>query len=137
MKTYKLISLVLLLLFACTGTLFFFFPEKVLDLFNTMSWWFGMVQSPLVSFDFFQILAVAYMYLVSVLAFFMIRNPESRTYPFLLINAKIASSGLSLAFFVLHEHLLIYLANCVIDALIAGVVLILYVNMRKLAWVSH
>ena len=137
MKTYRIISLILMLLFACTGILFLFFPENVQGLFNTMSTWFGMVQSPVIDFNFYLILAVGYMYLVSLLAFLMFRHPENRYFPFLLVNAKFASSVLSLAFFILHAQYLIYLTNFVVDGVIGIAVLVLYLKTRRLVWASQ
>ena len=136
MKVYRPLSLALALLFAATGVLFLFFPDDVLSLFNAISSWWGMVQSPVAGFSFYLILAVGYMYLVTILAFLMFRHPENRDFPFLLLNAKTASSVLSLTLFLLHAHYLVYLANFVVDGLIAILVLVLYVSSRRLAWAS-
>jgi hypothetical protein len=136
MKLHRPISLALMLVFAATGLLFLFFPDNVLALFNTISSWWGMNQTPETGSSFYLILAVGYMYLVTLLAFLMFRHPENRSFPLLLVNAKMASSVLSLAFFLLQAHYLIYLANFVVDGLIGIVVLKLYVNARRLAWAS-
>ena len=136
MKLYKPISLALTLVFAATGMLFLFLPDNVLALFNTISSWWGMTPTPVTGFSFYLILAVGYMYLVTVLAFLMFRHPENRSFALLLINAKMASSVLSLAFFLLQAHYLIYLANFVVDGLIGVMVLALYVNARRVAWAS-
>jgi hypothetical protein len=55
---------------------------------------------------------------VALLAWLMFRHPENSTYPGLLVNAKLATSFLSLGFFVFHQPFLIYLANFVVDGLI-------------------
>ena len=136
MKLYKPISLSLALAFAATGMLFLFAPHNVLALFNSLSSWWGMSQTPETGFSLYLILAVGYMYLVTVLAFLMFRHPENRSFALLLINAKVASSVLSLAFFLLQAHYLIYLANFVVDGLIGIVVLALYVSARRVAWAS-
>ena len=65
------------------------------------------------------------MYLVALLAWLMFRHPESPIYPLLLANGKIATSLISLGFFLVHAHLLIYLANFVVDGAIGAGVLIM------------
>jgi hypothetical protein len=136
MKMYKPVSLVLMLLFAITGILFLSLPDKVMEFFNTLSSSFGLQPAPVIGWNFYLILAVGYMYLVTLLAFLMFRRPANRSFPLLLIHAKLASSVLSLAFFLLQEHYLIYLANFIIDGAIGLVVLTLYLKMRKTEWVS-
>ena len=134
MRLYRPLSLVFMLLFAATGLLFLAFPGDVLGLFNSISSRFGMLQSPTDGLSFFLILAVGYMYVVTVLAFLMFRHPENRSFPLLLINAKLASSVLSLALFLMHEPYLIYMTNFVIDGLIGATVLFLYLKTRSVRW---
>jgi hypothetical protein len=136
MNIYKAVSLTLMLLFAVTGGLFLAIPDKVMIFFNTLSASFNMQQSPVTGWNLYLILAVGYMYMVTLLAFLMFRRPENQYFPLLLTNAKLASSLLSLAFFLLHEHYLIYLANFIIDGVIGMVVLTLYLKKRKKAWAS-
>jgi hypothetical protein len=136
MKVYRPLSLVLMLVFAATGLLFLFFPDNVLTLFNTISSGWGMAQSPVTGSSFYLILATGYMYLVTILALLMFRHPENRYFPLLLINAKMASSGLSLALFLLQAHYLVYLANFAVDGAIGAAVLMLYLRARRGAWVS-
>jgi hypothetical protein len=138
MKWYRPLSLVLAAIFAITGLLFLFMPEKVVSLFNSLSLYLGMVQSPVTGFTFYLILAVGYMYLVTVLAFLMFRNPGNGYFPMLLAQAKLASSILSLGLFVTQAHYLIYLANFIIDGVIGSLVIVLYFKMRgATAWASH
>ena len=134
MKMYRPLSLVMTVLFAAAGILFLFFPDNVLGLFNSISSVLGMTQSPVNGPNFYLILAVGYMYVVTLLAFLMFKHPENRQFPFLLANAKLASSVLSLALFLFDAHYLIYLANFVVDGLIGIVVLGLYINARSVAW---
>ena len=137
MKIYRLVSIILMFLFAVTGLLFLFIPDQVLTLFNNFSSFFKMPESPVNGFNFYVILTVGYMYLVTVIAFLMYRHPENKYLPQLLAHAKIASSFLSLAFFLLQAHYLIYLVNFVIDGVIGIAVIILYIKMGRLAlWVS-
>jgi hypothetical protein len=131
MKIYRPVSIVLMLLFAVTGLLFLFIPGQVLSLFNDISSSLGMRQSPVTGLSFYLILAVGYMYLVTVLAFLTYRHPENKYFPQLLAHAKIASSVLSLALFLLDAHYLIYLANFIIDGFIGAFVLVLYFKQGK------
>ena len=134
MKGYKTLSFILMLLFAITGILFLVLPDKVIAFFNTLSVFPGLLQSAVIDWNFYLILAAGYMYLVTVLAFLMFRHPQNRQLPLLLTHAKLASSILSLAFYLLHAHYLIYLANFIIDGVIGIVVLALYLKMRKTEW---
>ncbi len=134
MKGYKTLSFILMLLFAITGILFLVLPDKVIAFFNTLSVFPGLLQSPVIDWNFYLILAAGYMYLVTVLAFLMFRHPQNRQFPLLLTHAKLASSILSLVFYLLHAHYLIYLANFIIDGVIGIIVLTLYLKMRKTEW---
>jgi hypothetical protein len=136
MRLYKSISFILMLLFAVTGLLFLGIPDKVLALFNTLSSPLGLPHSQITGWSFYLILAVGYMYLVTVLAFLMFKHPVNHYFPFFLVHAKLASSVLSLAFFVLQAHYLIYLANFIIDGAIGIIVLAFYLKMRKTVWAS-
>jgi hypothetical protein len=137
MKIYSLAGIVLAIMFAITGLLFLFVPDQVLILFNTLSPSLGMPASPVTGWNFYLILAAAYMYMVTVLAFLMFRYPENKYFPQLLAQAKIVSSILSLALFLFHAHYLIYLSNFIIDGLIGVAVVTLYVRQGKLVqWAS-
>ncbi len=58
--------------------------------------------------SFFGVLAAAYMYVVTVLAWLMYRFPREKAYPMLLANAKFASSALSCSsLFAVHAHWLV------------------------------
>jgi hypothetical protein len=135
MKMYRATSLTLTILFAITGILFLGIPDKVIAFINTFSSSLGMLQAPIIERNFYLILAVGYMYLVTTLAFLMFRHPENHYFPLLLTHAKIGSSILSLALFLLHAHYLIYLVNFIIDGLIGIAVLTIYMKMRKMEWV--
>ena len=137
MRFYRSISLMLMILFAATGIIFLSIPDRVLILFNTFSGVLGTQRAPLDGWSFYLILAVGYMYLVSILAFLMYKRPENRYFPLLLTHAKLASSVLSLALFLLHANYLIYLANFVVDGVIGSVVLVLYLKTRRTIWVFN
>lgn len=116
----------LAVLFAVVGLLFLCIPGGVLAFFNTLSKPLGLPLAPKESGVIFHALAVGYMYLVTLLAWSMFRQPDSRVYPLLLAHAKIASGIISLLLFVIQNTYLIYLANGIIDSLLGIGVLIIY-----------
>lgn len=133
MKLYRLISLALAVIFALVGLIFLFMPNGVLSFFNDISQYLDMPLSPVQGVNFYLILAVGYMYLVTWLAYFMYRYPADRRFPLLLANAKLASSILSFYLFWLQQPYLIYITNGVIDGSIGIMVLFFYWKMKKVA----
>jgi len=123
-RLYRAASLVMAISFAVVGLIFLFTPDGVVSLFNALSIRMGVPPAGPAA-GFYLVLAVAYMYLVTLLAGWMFLRPENDTLPVLLINAKAASSLLSFGLFALREPALIYLANGVVDGLIALGVLVL------------
>ncbi len=105
--------------FAVVGIIFLIIPGQVLAAFNWLSRGIGLPESATAGFGFYLGLAVAYMYVVTVLAWMIARHPSDRVYPWLLVQAKAASSLLSLLLFAVDEQYLIYLANFVVDGVIA------------------
>lgn len=75
--------------------------------------------------SFFGVLAAAYMYVVTVLAWLMYRFPREKAYPMLLANAKFASATLSFLLFAVHAPWLIYLVNGILDAGLGFVALLM------------
>jgi len=130
MRLYKLFSLTAAAIFAVVGVIFLFFPESPLVFFNHMSGYFGLPQSPVQGIGFYLILASAYMYVVALLAYLMYRHPEQKAYPFMLAQAKLASSLISIYLFIKHQPYLIYLANFAVDGLI-GTTAILLMHANK------
>jgi uncharacterized membrane protein YhhN len=118
-RMYKLTSLSLSIIFGIVGLIFLVIPEHVLNFFNKISPSLGFMESPVQGVGFYLILAVAYMYLVMMLAYLMYKHPENPTFPFLLISGKSASSILSFVVFVIDYQFLIYLTNGIVDGLIA------------------
>jgi hypothetical protein len=131
MRAYKLISLSLAIVFAVVGLIFLIIPNTVLMFFNDISNYLGMPQSSVQGVNFYLVLAVGYMYLVTLLAYFMYRCPQDKRLTLLLANGKLASSILSLYFFLMLQPYLIYIINCIIDGLIGILVLFLYLRMKK------
>lgn len=132
MKFYQLFSLILTIIFAAVGLVFLFIPNQVLVFFNYVSIYLGMPQSPVQGANFYLILAVAYMYTVTLLAWAMYKNPQEKKYPFLLANAKLASAVVSLYLFVVYQPYLIYMTNCVVDGCIGLLALYFLQNLHKL-----
>jgi len=132
MTIYRAVSLVLAIVFAMTGGLFLASPDTPIAFINSLLPSLGLPQAPLQGWSFYLILAVAYMYLVTVLAFSMFRHPENRTFPLLLAHAKFASSLLSLGLFFLDARYLVYVANFAVDGVIGLVVVLLCLRTRDL-----
>jgi hypothetical protein len=133
LRAYRIISLMLSIIFLAVGFLFLLIPGKVLSFFNTVSGCLGFPPSPVDSIDFYLVLAVAYMYLAALLAFQMWRHPENRHFPLLLAHGKIASSLLSILLFAIRWPYLIFLANFVVDGLIGIVALIFSSKIKRIS----
>jgi hypothetical protein len=131
MKFYRLFSLSCAVIFAVVGILFLCWSDGVIVFFNMFSSRIGMMVTPVPPVHFYLILAVAYMYLVTVLACLMARNPGTAMLPLLLANAKLASALLSFGFFILHNPHLIYLTNGIVDGSLGLVCLYFYSAIRK------
>ena len=131
MKYYRTFSLLMAIVFAIVGLIFLFLTDGVLELFNAIASYSGMKQSPVVETNFYLILAVGYMYLVSLLAYLMYKHSDNLFFPLLLTHAKLASSVLSLGLFIWHQPYLIYIANCIVDGSIGLLVLYFYLKIRK------
>jgi hypothetical protein len=133
LRLYKLISLALFFIFLLVGSLFLFLPVRVLDFFNTLSSYVGISSSPTGSIHFYLVLAVAFMYLVAVLALLMFRHPENSYFPLLLANGKMASSMLSLYLFLSQHPYLIFLVNCVVDGVIGIAAFMFYRRIKHIS----
>jgi hypothetical protein len=125
----KALGLGLAAVFALVGGAFLLLPRGTLALFNAVSRRLGMVEGPLEP-TFFGVLAAAYMFVVTVLAWRMFRSPEESLYPLLLAQAKLASSVLSFLLFALRAPWLIYLVNGIVDGALGLVVLSVYRRIR-------
>jgi len=128
MKYYRTFSLLMVFIFAVVGFIFLFLTNGVLVFFNSIAAHVGMKQSPVEGVNFYLILASGYMYMVSMLAYMMYKHHDNHYFPFLLANAKIASSVLSLCFFILHQPYPIYIVNCIVDGSIGLLVLYFYLS---------
>jgi hypothetical protein len=128
-RLYRPASLLMAITFGVVGVIFLFLPAGVLGFFDAFSTQVGLQPSGQAA-GFYLVLAVAYMYVVTLLAGWMYLRPENDTLPVLLINAKAASALLSFGFFALRQPALIFLANGVVDGLIAVGVLVLYLKPK-------
>ena len=128
---YKGTSLSLAVVFGIVGMVFLLIPGDVLSFFNRISPGLGFTESPVQGTGFYLVLAVGYMYLVTILAGFMYRYPKNTVYPLLLCHGKIASAVLSILLFAFHEPFLLYLGNGIVDGGIGIVVLIIYFHKKS------
>jgi hypothetical protein len=131
MKLYRAFSLAMFVVFCLVGILFLTIPSDVLSFFNSLSEPLGLAQAPTQVSYFYLGLAVAYMALVSALAFLMLRNPTNHYFPLLLAVGKISSSALSLALFVLVQRSLICLTNSVVDGTIGTAAALFTIGIRR------
>jgi hypothetical protein len=106
-------------IFAAVGIVFLAIPNQVLAAFNHLAGGLGWPASPTDGYTLYLALAVGYMYVVTLLAWKIARQPGERTWPTLLVHAKAASAVVCLGLFALQELYLLYLANFVVDGAIA------------------
>lgn len=130
-RIYKSYSLILSILFALVGVLFLFIPDRIVLFFNSGSDWFGLPPAPLPQNAFYRILAVGYMYLVTLFAICMYKYPQKRLCVALLAHAKWFSALLSAGFFTFHQPFMIYLCNAVIDGAIGFSALWIYLKIKQ------
>jgi len=131
MRFYRPVSLFMCVVFALVGLLFITIPAGVINFFNGLSPALGMQVMPVENHGFYLILAAGYMYLVALLAFLMYRHPLDENFPLVLLNAKLATSLLSLAMFLFQEQFLIYVVNFAIDGFLGGVILCFYLTLTR------
>ena len=132
LNIYRFISIALTIIFAIVGIVFLCMSDGVLVFFNRISIVIGMEQVEPLGEHFYLILAVAYMYLVALLAFLMYRDPNNAVFPLLLFNAKAASSAISFLLFIVDRHFLIYITNGVVDGFLAILVFVMYRYAKNL-----
>ncbi len=101
--------------------------------FNRLSHFLGLPQSSVPDFNFYIVLAVAYMYLVALLALLMYWHPKNRYFPLLLANGKIASSLLSFYLLIIHQPYMILIVNCVVDGLIGIAAFMFYKKIKRIS----
>ncbi len=122
---YRVVSAGLCAAFALVGAIFLLAPDAVLAFFDGWARRMGGLGPAGPADPFFVALAVAYMVVVTILAWAMFRHPRDTAAPRLLAQAKLASSLASFGLCALRQPYLILLANGVVDGAIAALVLLL------------
>jgi hypothetical protein len=117
-STYRILSITLAIAFGAVGIIFLVLTNDLLQFFNTLSAPLGLPAMHAEGARFYVVLAIAYMYCVTMLAILMYRHPETAAYPHLLAQAKFVSAGLSFLFAFVESPLLILLANGLVDGAI-------------------
>jgi len=107
--------------FAVVGILFVAVPSGVLDVISDVGEWFGNnTRAPHTQEDLW--LALSFAYMVVITGICLVAQMDVVRYrPLLLVLAagKTASSLGSLAFFLIDEHVFIYLLNFLVDGFLA------------------
>jgi nitric oxide reductase large subunit len=107
--------------FAVVGILFIAVPSGVLDVISDVGEWFGnTTRAPHTQEDLW--LALSFAYMVVITGICVVAQMDVVRYrPLLLVLAagKTASSLGSLAFFLIDEHVFIYLLNFLVDGFLA------------------
>jgi nitric oxide reductase large subunit len=107
--------------FAVVGILFIAVPSGVLDVISDVGEWFGnTTRAPHTQEDLWLALSFAYMVVITGICI-VAQMDVVRYRPLLLVLAagKTASSLGSLAFFLIDEHVFIYLLNFLVDGFLA------------------
>ncbi len=107
--------------FAVVGILFIAVPSGVLDVISDIGEWFGNdTRAPHTQEDLWLALSFAYMVVITGICL-VAQMDVARYRPLLLVLAagKTASSLGSLAFFLIDEHVFIYLLNFLVDGFLA------------------
>jgi len=121
-ENFVVLSLRLLAIsFAVVGILFIAVPSGVLDVISDVGEWFGnSTRAPHTKEDLWPALAFAYMVVITGICL-VAQMDVVRYRPLLLVLAvgKTASSLGSLAFFLVDEHVFIYLLNFLVDGFLA------------------
>jgi nitric oxide reductase large subunit len=114
--------------FAVVGILFIAVPSGVLDVISDVGEWFGNdTRAPHTQEDLW--LALSFAYMVVITGICLVAQMDVVRYrPLLLVLAagKTASSLGSLAFFLIDEHVFIYLLNFLVDGFLALISLWLF-----------
>jgi nitric oxide reductase large subunit len=118
----------LALSFAVVGILFIAVPSGVLDVISDLGNWIGSFpRAPHTQEDLWLALAFAYMVVIAGICL-VVQADVVRYRPLLLVLAvgKAASSLASLAFYLVDEHVFIYLLNFLVDGALTLVALWLW-----------
>jgi len=120
--------------FAVVGILFLAVPSGVLDVISDVGEWFGNdTRAP--HTQVYLWLALSFAYMVVITGTCLIAQADVVRYrPLLLVLAagKTASSLGSLAFFLIQEHVFIYLLNFLVDGFLAVLALWLWALVGRI-----
>jgi hypothetical protein len=125
----RILGYALAAVFAAVGGLFLILPRGIVAFFNSLSALLGMAPAPESGVSFFSALAAAYMVMITILAWNLGRRPWDVFSSRLLVQAKLASSLVSLILFLLAAPFLILLANGIVDAFLAALVFFAFRNV--------
>jgi hypothetical protein len=127
MLLYRGIALMLAVAFAAVGLAFLLAPGMVRAVIDQAAQAVGMQGMPAgdAQSGLFRALAVAYMYVVTLLAWIMFRRPAEPVWAGLLAHAKLASAAISFLLIVLNGAYFAYVANGVVDGAIGVAALVL------------
>ncbi len=123
---FRLLGYGMAAVFAIVGGLFLILPQGVVAFFNSLADALGMKPSPVSGLSFYSAMASAYMIVVTILAWNLGRRPWDSHSSRLLVQAKSASSLVSLIIFFFRAPYLILLVNGIVDAAIGGLVFIAF-----------
>ena len=117
--------------FAGTGLLFFCFPDGTIATLNATGALVGFPPAPPSALRFWLSLAVAYMVLVTLLAWSIARDPRGRVHLMPILAAGKATSSLTcLGYFAFSEPAFVYLLNALVDGSLA------LMTLGAWAWVA-
>jgi len=118
----------LALTFAVVGILFIAVPSGVLDVISDVGEWFGNdTRAPHTQEYLWLALAFAYMVVITGISLLAATDVvRYRALLLVLAAGKTASSLGSLAFFLIQEHVFIYLLNFLVDGFLVAVALMLW-----------
>ena len=127
MHLYRAIALSFAVVFAAAGLVFLVAPATLWTAIEQAAETVGMEGMPAgdAQAGLFRALAVAYMYVVALLAWMMFRRPAEPIWAGLLAHAKLASAVISLLLFAFHGRYFAYVANGVVDGAIGVTALVL------------
>ncbi len=127
MSLYRAFGLVFAVAFVAVGLLFLLAPGAVRTAVEQAGQVAGMPGMPGgdVQSGLFRALAVAYMYVVTLLAWRMFRRPTEAVWAGILGQAKLASAAASFLLLAFHGRYFAYLANGVVDGAIGVAALVL------------
>ena len=107
--------------FAVVGILFIAVPSAVLDVISDLGEWFGNeTRAPHTQEDLWLALSFAYMVLITAIC--LVAQTDVVRYRVLILIlaiGKTTSSLTALAFFLIQEHVFIYLLNFLVDGFLA------------------